>query len=88
MKNLIDRFGIHLVLLGVLFLTIVALAPRAEAIQPCFGITAIDAAPGAPRAARPRNRERLISPSELDQNKKGGNQNERYNEIQVSCFCF
>ena len=43
MKHSIDRSCMHRVLLGALFLTVLALAPRAEAVAPCCGITAINA---------------------------------------------
>ncbi len=43
MKNLIGRFSISFALLGVLFLAMAALAPRAEAGENCCRITAINA---------------------------------------------
>jgi Cu/Ag efflux protein CusF len=43
MKNLMGRFSMSVTLLGALFLAIAALSPRAEALDPCCTITAIDA---------------------------------------------
>ena len=46
MNNLIHRFHVGLALPGLLFLTALALAPRAEAITPCCDIAGIHAKTG------------------------------------------
>jgi len=46
MKNLMGRFSMSVTLLGVLFLAIAALAPRADAATPCCSITSIDVKTG------------------------------------------
>jgi len=46
MKNIIDRFGMGVALLGALFLAITVLEPWAGAAAPCCAITAIDVKTG------------------------------------------
>src|SRR5207237_8426000 len=46
MKNPVDRSCMLRVLLGALLLAVLALAPRAEAADPCCAITAINAHTG------------------------------------------